>query len=362
MTNILISKLAVEKVKNFTINDPHIGFGKYISPIMIQGVYRKGKWEKFELIPYGPLSLDPCTKVLHYGQEIFEGMKVFKHADGSIQMFRPELNARRFNHSARRMAMPEVPENIFLEACEVISSYSSHLVPKRLGESLYLRPFMIATEIGLGIKPSQDFLFLIVASPAGAYFSNSSVKVYIEREEIRCAPGGVGSAKTGGNYASSLRSYQKILSLGLDQTLWLDALEHKYIEEMSGMNFFAVMNGKLVTPELTDTILDGITRKSIIELARSGGFEVEERKISIHELIEKIENKTCTEAFVCGTAAVITPISSFSDDSGDLFKLPEGDGKISLLLKEKLIHIQAGREKAPKGWNYPVRSFHKEPS
>lgn len=357
MKKVEIHPDAVERVKKFTINDTQLGFGKHVAPIMIQAIYDNGEWQRFDLLPYGPLQLDPCSKVLHYGQEIFEGMKVFRHPDEKIYMFRPEMNAKRFNQSARRMAMPEVPVDQFLHACEVICGYSKHLVPKRLGESLYLRPFMIATEVGMGIKPSKQFLFLIVASPSGSYFSGSAVKVYIEREEIRCAPGGIGYAKTGGNYAASLNSYAKTIELGCDQTMWLDAVEHKYIEEMSGMNFFAVIDGKLVTPSLTDTILDGVTRKSVIDIARAEKFEVEERRISIDEVLAGIQEGRCTEAFVCGTAAVIAPIESFMDKDKSVHTVKEPQGKISMFLRERLIGIQAGKAEAPEGWVYPIKDL-----
>lgn len=357
MKKVEIHPDAVERVKKFTINDPQLGFGKYVAPIMIQAIYDHGEWQRFDLLPYGPLQLDPCSKVLHYGQEIFEGMKVFRHPDDRIQMFRPEMNARRFNQSARRMAMPEIPEDQFLHACEVICAYSKHLVPKRLGESLYLRPFMIATEVGMGIKPSKQFLFIIVASPSGSYFSGDSVKVYIERDEVRCAPGGIGFAKTGGNYAASLNSYAKTIALGCDQTMWLDSIEHKYIEEMSGMNFFAVIDGKVVTPTLTDTILDGVTRRSIIEIARGEKFTVEERRLTIDEVIGAIQEGRCTEAFVCGTAAVIAPIASFMDKDKSVHRLKEPQGKVGMQLREKLIAIQNGRADAPEGWLYPIKDL-----
>lgn len=357
MKKVEIHPEAVERVKKFTINDSQLGFGKYVAPIMVQAVYDNGEWQRFDLLPYGPLQLDPCSKVLHYGQEIFEGMKVFRQPDGSIKMFRPEMNARRFNQSARRMAMPEIPEDQFLHACEVICAYSKNLVPNRLGESLYLRPFMIATEVGMGIKPSKQFLFIIVASPSGSYFSGDSVKVYIEREEIRSAPGGIGFAKTGGNYAASLNSYAKTIKLGCDQTMWLDATEHKYIEEMSGMNFFAVIDGKLVTPALQDTILDGVTRKSIIEIARFEGIQVEERRLSIDEVLEAAKAGRCLEAFVCGTAAVVAPIASFMDKDGSVVALKEPQGKVGMQLREKLISIQAGRTDAPEGWNYLIQDL-----
>ena len=357
MKKVEIHPDAVERVKKFTINDPQLGFGKYVAPIMIQGVYDNGEWQKLALLPYGPLQLDPCAKVLHYGQEIFEGMKVFRHPDDSIHMFRPEMNARRFNMSARRMAMPEIPEEMYLKSCEIISAYCKHLIPKRLGESLYLRPFMIATEVGLGIKPSKQFLFIVVASPSGSYFAGDAVKVYIEREDIRCAPGGIGFAKTGGNYAASLNSYAKTIELGCDQTMWLDSVEHKYIEEMSGMNFFAVIDGKIVTPALTDTILDGITRRSLIDIARAEKIEVTERKLSIDEVLQAAKEGRCTEAFVCGTAAVVAPVASFMDKDKSVVQLRDPQGKIGMQLREKLIGIQAGRSEGPKGWTYAVEDL-----
>jgi branched-chain amino acid aminotransferase len=353
MRKIDIHPEAVERIKKYTIHDQQLGFGKYVAPLMIEAVYDQGQWQRFDLVPYGPIQLDPCTKVLHYGQEIFEGMKAFRQPDGTISLFRPEQNARRFNQSARRMSMPEIPVDQFLQACDVICSYCKNIVPKRLGESLYLRPFMIASEVGLGIKPSKQFIFIIVASPSGAYFSGDSVKVYIERDDIRAAQGGIGFAKTGGNYGASLQSYTKTIQAGCDQTMWLDST-HTYIEEMSGMNFMCLIDGELHTPALTDTILDGITRKSILELARAEKIKVKEDKISIDDLLKKIEEGRCTEAFVCGTASVICPISSFLDKDGRTHYLKDGQGKVSMELREKLISIQAGRTPGPEGWLHPV--------
>jgi len=353
MKKVEIHSEAVERIKKFTINDTNLGFGKYVAPIMIQAIYANGEWKRFDLLPYAPLQLDPCSKVFHYGQEIFEGMKAFQQTDGSVCMFRPEQNARRFNQSARRMSMPEIPEDQFLHACDVLTGYCKNLVPKRLGESLYLRPFMIATEVGLGIKPSKQFLFVIIASPSGAYFSADSVKVYIERDDIRAAHGGIGFAKTGGNYAASLQSYTKTIEAGCDQTMWLDET-HKYIEEMSGMNFMAIIDGELHTPELSDTILDGITRRSIIEIAKDKRIKVVEERISIDFILEAVESGRCSEAFVCGTASVICPINSFSDKDKRVYKVKEGSGKISMQLRERLIAIQAGRVDGPEGWIHPV--------
>lgn len=356
MKKVEIHPEAVERVKKFTVTDNNLGFGKYVAPIMIQAIYDNGQWQRFDLLPYGPLQLDPCTKVLHYGQEIFEGMKAFRQPDDAIKMFRPEQNARRFNQSARRMSMPEIPEDQFLHACDVISAYCKHLVPKRLGESLYLRPFMIATEVGLGIKPSKQFLFVIIASPSGNYFAGDSVKVYIERDDIRAAHGGIGFAKTGGNYAASLQSYTKTIDAGCDQTMWLDDT-HQNIEEMSGMNFMCIINGELHTPALSDTILDGITRRSVLELARHEKIKIFEEKLSVDFMLKAIESGTCNEAFVCGTASVICPISSFLDKDKRVYSMKDPHGKISMQLREKLMGIQAGRTDGPEGWMHSVKDI-----
>jgi len=350
MKRIEIQSEAVEKIKKYTIQDQVLGFGKYMAPIMITCEYKNGAWGKAALVPYGPLQLDPCAKVLHYGQEIFEGLKAYKHPDGRVALFRPELNGQRFNFSAERMAMPEFPLELFIEACETITSYCHNIVPKRLGESLYLRPFMIATEAGLGIKPAKEFLFGIVASPSGNYFASPSVKVYVERDEVRAATGGIGNAKTGGNYAASLRSYKRTLDESCDQTMWLDSKEHAYVEEMSGMNFFAVINGVFTTPPLSDSILAGVTRRSLMELAQKRKWPVVEERIHIDQLIAKIKAGECSEAFVCGTASVLVPIASFKFKDGTTYHMREPEGSKSKELKEELIGVQAGRVSAPEGW------------
>jgi len=350
MKRMEIQPEAVELAKKFTVQDPQLGFGKYMAPIMVQSWYKEGVWSTPKLMPYAPIPLDPCAKVLHYAQEIFEGMKAYRHPMGDIHLFRPELNARRFNFSARRMAMPEFPEEMFIETAATISAYCHQVVPKRLGESLYLRPFMIATEKGLGIKPAKEFLFCVVASPSGNYFTSSSVRVYVERDEIRAATGGIGAAKAGGNYAASLNSYARTLHEDCDQTLWLDSVERKYVEEMSGMNFFAVVKGELITPPISDSILDGITRRSLIELARSKGLTVKEERINIDYLMEHIKKNECTEAFICGTASVLVPVASFKFKNGEIFQLADPNGKISLNLKDDLTQMQGGRLDAPEGW------------
>jgi branched-chain amino acid aminotransferase len=353
MKNIEIDDKAKELAQNVTITE-NVGFGKTMGPIMLECDYANGTWGELKIIPYGPITLDPTAKVLHYGQEIFEGLKAYKNEDGEVYLFRPDMNAKRFNHSARRMSMPCFPEEDFINGCSKLSAYLNKLVPKRLGESLYLRPFMIATEINLGIKPSENFKFLIIASPVGNYFSKPNVKVFIEREDCRAAAGGTGSAKTGGNYAASLKSYATTLEKGCDQTMWLDASEHKYIEEMSGMNFVAIINGELHTPELTETILHGVTRNSILALATEQGMKVVERKMNINEFLKDVESGACSEAFVCGTASVLTPINSFLDANDKAYFLNDAYGKVSKKIKENLLMIQSGRIRSKNNWSFPV--------
>lgn len=332
-----ISKL----IKDYQL-PANLGFGNVFAPIMIQCDYQDGSWSPLEIKKYEKIKIDPAAKVLHYAQEIFEGMKAYKNDDEEIFLFRPYMNAKRFNKSAVRMAMPELPEETFVQANKVISDLCRQFIPSQIGASLYLRPFMIATEPTLGVRPSKTYSFFVIACPSENYFSAPNVSVYVERLGARAAKGGTGFAKTGGNYAASLKSFLKLNEIGCDQTLWLDASEHKYIEELSGMNFFAVIDNQLHTPELTETILNGVTRDSILQLAKDKGFKVVERKIEINDLINKIKNQNCTEAFACGTAAVITPISKLVDDNGEYpFLNPEG--LISTQLKLDMLMIQSGR-------------------
>lgn len=352
--SIKIDPKALEALKNFTLPET-IGFGSTLVPIMAVCDYRDGKWGELELLPYAPLTLDPTSKVLHYGQEIFEGMKAY-HTDGhGPYLFRPEMNARRFNESARRMAMAEVPEELYLEAVRSIVGHSNDFIPTNSGESLYIRPFMIATDENLGIKPSESYKFMVIASPSGAYFTTGCLSVLVERENVRACPGGMGAAKTGGNYAGSLISAQRAKKLGYQQTLWLDGLEKKYIEEMSGMNFFAVINDKLITPRIEDTILDGITRGSLIQLAKDQGIEVVEEKFEISKLLSSINDGSCSECFACGTAAIITPIGKFGDTTGTEWNVKNPEGPIAKKLKASLLALQEGRNEDQHGWRKTVK-------
>lgn len=339
-------------LKNFKLPE-NLGFGSVFAPIMIQSDYQNGKWSKLEVKKYAPLAIDPAAKVFHYAQEIFEGMKAYKNDDEEVFLFRPEMNAKRFNRSAQRMAMPEIPEEMFIEANRVISDLCRAFIPTEIGASLYLRPFMIATEAALGVRPSQTYSFVVIACPSANYFKAPNVSVYVERTGARASEGGTGFAKTGGNYAASLQSFLKLKDIGCDQTLWLDAAEHKYIEELSGMNFFAIINNELHTPKLTDTILEGITRNSILELAREKGLKTVERKMDINEFIQDIKSARCTEAFACGTAAVLTPISKLVDDDGE-YPLSNPDGEISTQIKLDMLMLQSGRLVTKPQWQVKV--------
>jgi branched-chain amino acid aminotransferase len=351
MIQISIDPALIKAVAEYQLPET-LGFGNVMTPIMASCTYEKGKWGNLELLKYGPISMYPTAKVLHYAQEIFEGMKAYRVNGNGPYIFRPEENFLRFNRSAERMAMPHVPLQIFMTAVNELVSYTSNFVPRRSGESLYLRPFMFATEESLGIRPSEKFRFMVIASASGSYFSNTSegLSVYIERENSRAFPGGTGHAKTGGNYAAGLSAAIKTKRLGFVQTLWLDARERKYIEEMSGMNVFVVVNNELCTPKISDTILDGITRKSIIILARDLGYTVHEKNIDIDELITEIKAGKCTEAFACGTAAIITPINYFGEADGERIPLHYPEGKISMQLREALLAIQEGRAADTYNW------------
>ncbi len=353
MKNIKILDTSKDALKDFTRPDT-LGFGSTIAPVMIEADYADGKWGEFTLRPYGKVELAPTAKVLHYAQEIFEGLKAYKVEGDLPRLFRPEQNIRRFNFSAERMAMPTIDEDLMLEAIEVYSSFCSPIIPTKSGESLYLRPFMFATEENLGIRPSATFKFLLIASPSGSYFSIGTLPVLIEREAIRACSGGIGAAKTGGNYAASLHSSLQAIDNGFLQTLWLDAKEHRYIEEMSGMNFMAVINGEIWTPKLTDTILAGITRDSILTLAPTLGYKVREERMDIDDFLNAILNGECTEAFACGTAAIITPIDSFGDKNGNRYALHYPEGPVSKQLRKAILDIQEGRKEGPKGWSIPI--------
>ncbi|MEE2743349.1 MAG: branched-chain amino acid aminotransferase [Bdellovibrionota bacterium] len=350
---IKIDPRIIKSISEFNL-PTKIGFGKTLAPVMISCSYKEEKWGALNLVPYEPLTLSPTAKVFHYGQEIFEGMKAYRVNGQGPYLFRPEENQKRFNLSAERMAMPTLPEELFINSVKLLTEYCAPFIPDKSGDSLYLRPFMFATEEHLGIAPSNEFKFMVVASPSTAYFSSDSLKVLIEREYVRAVDGGTGQAKTGGNYAGGLNSAIRAKNLGFSQTLWLDSKKREFVEEMSGMNIFVVMKGKLVTPSLEKTILDGVTRRCLIRLAEDMGFSIEERALSINELIEAIQSGECSEAFACGTAVIVTPIEGFGEDDGTFYKVRSKGESIGSRLREKLLGLQEGREKDIYGWRHKV--------
>ena len=316
-------------------------------------------WHDAQVRPYGPISLDPATSVLHYGQAIFEGLKAYRHEDGSITTFRPEQNAARFQHSAHRLAMPELPEETFIEAIKQLVTVDQDWVPAAGGEAaLYLRPFMISTEPTLGVKPSSSYTFYLIASPAGAYFSGGikPVSVWISKEYVRAAPGGTGDAKFAGNYAASLLAQAEAEEKGCDQVVWLDAIERKYIEEMGGMNLMFVEgsgdNAKLITPALSGSLLAGITRKSLLQVAEDLGYAPEERKITVDDWRNGAESGQITETLACGTAAVITPVGRVLSADGEFTINNNEAGPITMQLRERLRGIQNGTVEDTHGWSY----------
>lgn len=334
------------------------GFGRYVTDHMVTVDYApQSGWHDAVVGPYAQLTLDPSATVLHYGQSVFEGLKAYRHADGTINSFRPDANARRFQTSAERLAMPELPQEAFVESLRQLLAVDGRWVPEAGGEdSLYLRPFMIATDNGLGVRPSETYRYILIASPAGAYFPRGikPVSVWLSREYVRAAPGGTGAAKFGGNYASSLVAQAQASEQGCDQVVWLDAYEREYIEEMGGMNLFFVFgsgsDARLVTPSLSGSLLPGITRDSLLQLAADAGYAVEERRISAEELQKGCASGEITEVFACGTAAVITPVGWVKHSGGE-FTVADGEaGEVTQALRDTLTGIQRGTFEDNHGW------------
>jgi branched-chain amino acid aminotransferase len=339
-------------------------FGQLFTDHMITLRWSAGRgWHDGRLEPYGPFSLDPATAVLHYSQEFFEGLKAYRQDDGSITMFRPEANAARFNGSARRMAMPELPEETFVRALELLVAQDREWVPAGDGYSLYLRPFMIATQRGLGVNhPSNEYLFCVIASPAASYFSGGvkPVTVWLSEDYTRAAPGGTGAVKAGGNYAAAFVAQQQAVEEGCDQVVWLDAAEHRWVEEMGGMNLFFVSGGaggqgpQIMTPALTGTLLPGITRDSLLRLAPDLGIKATEDRISVEAWRTQCASGELTEVFACGTAAVVTPVGRVKGASGEWLVGDGAPGPVTMRLRDELIGIQNGRLPDPFSWLHKV--------
>ncbi|MER0448480.1 branched-chain amino acid aminotransferase [Streptomyces sp. Edi4] len=338
------------------------GFGRHFTDNMVTVRWTEGRgWHDAQLVPYAPLSMDPANMTLHYAQTIFEGLKAYRQPDGTVATFRPEANAERFQNSARRIAMPALPTDLFIAACDALIQQDKAWVPSSGEASLYLRPFMIATEVGLGVKPANEYLFIVIASPAGAYFPGGvkPVSVWLSEEYVRAVKGGTGAAKTGGNYAASLVAQAEAAQHGCDQVVWLDAVEHRWIEEMGGMNLYFVYGQKdgtqqIVTPELTGSLLPGITRDSLLKIARDLGYEAVEGRISTEDWKRDNENGTLTEVFACGTAAVITPVGSVKSTRHNWTQGDGEPGEVTMKLRKALLDLQTGAAPDPHGWMHPL--------
>jgi branched-chain amino acid aminotransferase len=334
------------------------GFGRVFSDHMVTIRYHESKgWHDARIEPRAPIPMDPAAAVLHYAQEVFEGLKAYRTKDGGATMFRPIENARRFQKSAERLAMPSLPEELFLAACDLLVKTDREWIPDGDGGSLYIRPFMFANEIFLGVKPSSDYLFIVIASSVGSYFKTDApaVSLWVSQEFTRAAPGGTGAAKCGGNYASSLLAQAEATRHGCDQVVFLDAVEQKWVEELGGMNIFFVFDdGSMVTPPLGGTILPGITRSSLLTLAKDKGIKVREDRYSIDQWRTDSRSGRLREAFACGTAAVVTPIGTVRSKDGE-FKIGNGGpGTQTEDLKSALVGIQRGHATDTYGWIHKV--------
>jgi branched-chain amino acid aminotransferase len=331
-------------------------FGRHFSPNMFLMDWHEGAgWHDPRIVPYGPLALTPAAMVFHYGQEIFEGLKAFRHPDGTVHLFRPDRNAARFNRSATRMSMPEVPVSIQLEAMHALVAKDRDWVPPAPG-TLYVRPAMIATQEALGVHSSNRFLYFILTGPTGPYFQTNgkAVRIMVARDWVRAAPGGTGAAKTGGNYASSLLAGRVAKEHGCEQVLWLDAVERRHVEEVGAMNIVFVLDGVVTTPPSSGTILEGVTRESLRVLVKAMGMPFVERPIHIEEILAGLESGDCTEMFGCGTAAVVSAIGELVDvDHGEerVYTVGDGgEGPVARTLRESLQAIQFGTAPDTHGW------------
>ncbi|WP_246139869.1 branched-chain amino acid aminotransferase [Flagellimonas hymeniacidonis] len=351
MTNtVMVEKAKVSKINE--VDFDNLPFGSVYSDHMLVCDYKDGKWNAPKIMPYQPLTLDPSAKIFHYGQSIFEGMKAYKDDEGSIWLFRPLENFKRLNKSAKRIAIPELPEEYFMEGLTTLLQLDSDWIPQNPGSSLYVRPFILASGTGFHASPADEYKFIIACAPSGAYFSGK-VRVLIEENYSRAANGGVGYAKAGGNYAGQFYPTQLAIDKGYNQVIWTDDNTHEYIEEAGAMNIFVRINDTLITGPTSDRILDGITRKSILDIAEDEGIATEVRKISVTEVVEAAKNGSLKEMFGAGTAAVVSPIAGFGYKETD-YDLPELTNSYASLLKKRITDIQYNRAEDKFGWRYKV--------
>lgn len=333
-------------IKQFVLPEK-LGFGAVNAPVMFSAEWRDQAWGPGQLLPYGPIQILPGARALQYAELVFEGLKAYRVGQSNPNLFRPDENFRRMQRSAQRLAMPPVPEQLFFEGLESVTRACAQFIPASSGQSLYLRPFLFGTESGYLLRNSTTFRFMVIANPVESYASGTP-SVAIERRDVRAAVGGVGAAKTAANYAASLRGSTAAVAGGHAVALWLDAASHRYIQELSGMNFFAVIDGELHTPQLDTAILPGVTRDSLLRLARHLGHTVHERVMDIDELLTQISSGHCSEIFACGTAAIIMPISALAD-SDNLYK-PKQTNVLAARLRESLLAIQERRAADPFNW------------
>ena len=338
----------IEKSKIDTVDFNNLPFGSVYSDHMLTCTFKDGKWQDAVVEPFAPISLDPSAKIFHYGQSIFEGMKAYKDADGNTLLFRPLDNCKRLNKSAERLVIPQIPEETFMNGLKALLKVDDAWIPTKEGSSLYIRPFMFASGNGFHASPADEYKFMICTAPSGAYFAGK-VKVLIEEKYARAANGGVGFAKAGGNYAAQFYPTQLAIEKGYNQVIWTDDNTHEYIEEAGAMNIFIRINDTLITSPTNDRILDGITRKSIIQIAKDLGINVEVRKISVTEVIAAAKSGELKEMFGAGTAAVISPIAGFGFQKND-YDLPELEKPYAALLKKTITDIQTNKAEDPYGW------------
>ncbi|TCC97670.1 branched-chain amino acid aminotransferase [Pedobacter hiemivivus] len=352
MNDTLDITITKAETSRLTVTDfSQLPFGKVFSDHMFIAEYDNSQWSNLHVLPYGPIPMSPAISALHYGQAIFEGMKAYRQANGKISVFRPEKNFERFNKSAARMSMPAITKDIFMQGIAALIDIDEKWVPAQDGYSLYIRPVMFATDPYLGVKPSDKYIFALLTTPTGPYYSKA-LNVKIETEYTRADDGGVGYAKTAGNYARSLFPFAEAQKEGFDQLIWTDAAAHEFIEEAGTANLIFVINGKLVTPSVRSTVLDGVTRDTIITLAKKAGIEVEERRVSVKEVIEGIENGSLTDAFAAGTAATVTPIGAIGYQGKTYTLTDPATRTISAGIAKTLNDIRYGLAPDEFGWNW----------
>ena len=356
MLNIRIEKTTTPKA--LPAQDNPLTFGTIFTDHMFVMNYETGKgWFDPRVVPYQPISLQPSAMVFHYGQEMFEGLKAYRADDGRALLFRPDMNAKRTNNTNKRLCIPEIPVEDFIQAVKAVVKVDEAWIPNKPGTSLYIRPFIIATDPFLGVRPSDTYMFIIILSPVGAYYPEglNPVKIWIEDDYVRAVKGGIGEAKTGGNYVASMAAQLKAHDEGYSQVLWLDGVERKYIEEVGAMNIFFKINGKVLTPMLNGSILPGITRNSVIALCKEWGYEVEERRISVDELYEASVNGTLEEVWGTGTAAVISPVGHLRFQDTVMQIKDGGIGELSQKLYDTVTGIQLGKIEDTRGWVVEVK-------